>query len=116
MKDPTSDMAQFAKKGSQLVRHLREQREKQKAVKAQFVDVKAVRIAEPRHAHLTLNLTVLHLTLHISLFTSHPAHLAFTPHPPHLTVHTSPSTPRHLHLTLHTSPFTPHPSHLAIHT
>jgi len=40
IKDPTSDMAQFARKGSNLVRSMREQREKQKAVKESLKDVK----------------------------------------------------------------------------
>jgi hypothetical protein len=43
IKDPTSDMAQFARKGSALLRHMREQREKQRAVKDQMKDDKVSR-------------------------------------------------------------------------
>ena len=38
VKDPTSDMAQFAKKGSALLRSMREEREKRKATQASLQD------------------------------------------------------------------------------
>ncbi|EOD31583.1 hypothetical protein EMIHUDRAFT_418272 [Emiliania huxleyi CCMP1516] len=41
VKDPTSDMAQFAKKGSALLRSMREEREKRKATQASLQDGKA---------------------------------------------------------------------------
>ena len=44
VRDPTSDMAIIAKKGSQLMREMREKREREKAVKDQFKQAGTVRV------------------------------------------------------------------------